>query len=466
LEYDRLETLQLLSSASALHHSISPFITASTVRPRVSVPVQIVDPHVAVNTYMASLLGSEIQPIQQVVETQDTAQRSTLIDSVLGNDFVHTTLSDQDTFTLLTSPAMSSLIGFSQSQASQSTATATVTYVLPQSAIISLGDPNSVVAVPASGNLPGFVATVPNSNIRILGTGLISVQIPQSEVPANAPPPSNLEQLTGALANVFSATGPIIVSALQTGLPVRAPNAPLSVPGLRLVHVVPNNPYYPLASTRFFLATLRIAVNRGVFNLDSTQLNQVQAALQQFETTVSTLNQAGTFTPAVPPAAPPRGRRPLAGTFEVSVGDLWNLVNVAPGMTGLPLPGIGNFPGRIDVGYVFNRKGDYGLVLTVRGPLLSSPPGQPNDKIGSSVQIQTSNAKNLSQLNGLATVEGLSIGTALLGTVTSTRTASGVSMYATSAGYGTGLEYGTGVAYTQVIPLGNVNALIPQSPPG
>jgi hypothetical protein len=428
--------------------------------------VQFVDPHVAVNNYLTSLLGPEIQPIQQVVETQDVAQRSTLVDRVLSNDLVHTTLSDSDTFTLLNSPGMSSLIGFSQSQSSQSSTASTVTYVLPQSAIISLGDPNSVVAVPSNGNLAGFVATVPNSNIRILSTGFISVQIPQSQIPANAPPPSNLNQLTGALANVFAATGPIIVSALQTGLPVRAPNAPRSVPGLRLAHVVLTSPNYPLSSTHFFLSMLRIAVNRGVFNLDSTQLNQVQGALQQFETTTAALNQQGAFTPAVPPAAPHRPARPLAGTFEVSVGDLWDLVNVAPGMTGLPLPGIGNFPGRIDVGYVFDRKGDYGLVLTLRGPLFSSPPGQPNDKIGSSVQIQTSNAKNLSQLNGLATVEGLSVGTALLGTVTSTRTTSGVSMYATSAGYGTGLEYGTGVSFTQVIPLGNVNALIPQAPPG
>jgi hypothetical protein len=115
---------------------------------------------------------------------------------------------------------------------------------------------------------------------------------------------------------------------------------------------------------------------------------------------------------------------------------------------------------------VFDRKGDYGLVLTLRGPLASAPPAKPNDLIGSSVQIAVSNAHNLSQLNGLSTVEGLSIGTALLGTVTSARTESGVSIYATSAGYGTGLEYGTGVAYTQVIPLGNINAIIPQAPPG
>jgi hypothetical protein len=465
LEFDHLEILCMLSSSTGLHHPISPYIQASSVRPRVSQPVQAVDPHVAINNYMAALLGAEIQPIQQVVETQSTAQRSTLIQRVLSNNFVHTTLSDQDTFTLLNSPGMSSLIGFNSAQASQSAATSTVTYVVPQSAILSIGDPDSIVSVPPSGNLPGFIATVPTSGIRILSTGFVSVQIPQSEVPANSPPPSNLTELTGALANVFAETGPVIVSALQTGLPLKSPNAPASVPGLRLAHVALSNPYYPLTSTHFFLRMLRIAVNRGVFNLGSAQLAQVQAALQQFETTVTTLNQQGTFNPAVPPAP---GRLPsgsLGGTLEISIGDLWNLVNVASGVTGLQLPGVGNFPGRIDVGYVFDRKGDYGLVLTLRGPLYSSPPAKPTDNIGASVQVQVSNAKNLSHLNGLATVEGLSIGTALLGTVSSTRTDSGVSLYATSAGYGTGLEYGTGISYTEVIPLGNVNALIPQAPP-
>jgi hypothetical protein len=381
---------------------------------------------------------------------------------VLSNEFIHTTFSDQDTFTLLNSPAMGSLIGFT----TQASASSTVTYVLPPSSLLTIGDLVSIVAVPSSGNLPGFVATVPTTNIRTLTTGFISVQIPQSQIPANAPPPTNLSELTGALSNSFAATGSVIVSALQTGAPVRAPNAPFSVPGLRLAHVALNNSYYPLSSTRYFLRMFHIAVNRGVFNLDANQTAQVEAALQQFETSATALNQQGTFTPAVPPAAPPISRKTLAGTLEISVGDLWNLVHVSSGLTGLQLPGVGNFPGRVEAGFVFDRKGDYGLVLTLRGALSSAPPAKPNDLIGTSVQVAVSNAHDLSQLNGLSTVEGLSIGTALLGTVSNTLTDSGVSIYATSAGYGTGLEYGTGVAYTQVIPLGNVNAIIPQAPPG
>jgi hypothetical protein len=209
----------------------------------------------------------------------------------------------------------------------------------------------------------------------------------------------------------------------------------------------------------------RIAINRGLFTLGFQQLNQVQSALQQFNTTASVLNGQGTFTPALPPAAPPLPGPHLSGTLEVSIGALQNLVNVAPGLTGLQLPVIGNFPGRIDVGFVFARNGDYGLVLTLRGPVYGVPPLSPLDTVGTTIQIEVSNAKSLGALDGLRTVEGLSIGTALMGSVSTSRTASGVSTFATSAGYGAGFEYGTGIAYTQVIPLGNVNALIPQAPP-
>jgi hypothetical protein len=209
----------------------------------------------------------------------------------------------------------------------------------------------------------------------------------------------------------------------------------------------------------------RIAIERGVFTLDSTQLAQVQTALQQFESVANVLNQQGNFTPVVPPAAPPLPEGRLGGTLEISTGALRNLVNVAAGQNGLPVPGIGNFPGRVDIGYAFAHNGDYGLVLTLRGPLFAAPPFPPIDNVGSTIQIEASNARNLTDLNGLRTVEGLSIGTALMGTVLTSRTDSGVSTFAASAGYGAGLEYGTGVAYTQVIPLGNVYALIPQSPP-
>jgi hypothetical protein len=465
LEFDRLERLQLLSGGSGVHHTLGAFIAPGLIRPRVSQPLQIVDAHVAINTYMAAILGAEIQPIQQVVENQNSSQHSTLVDGVLGDPFVHAVLSDQDTYTLLNSSGMGSLIGFSQTQSGQTSTSGLVTYVLPQSSILSLGDPDSIVAVPSSGGLAGFIVTVPTTSIRPLPSGQISVQIPQSSIPPNAPPPTNTTQLTGTFADMFAATGPLIVSALQTGLPLHAPNAPTTVPGLRLARVIAHDPNLPVGSTHLFLRLFRIAVTRGVFTLGSTQLAQVQAALQQFNEVAGSLSQKGTFTPAVPPAAPPLSRGQLGGTLEVSIGALSDLVNVAAGQNGLQLPQIGNFPGRIDVGFVIARNGDYGLALTLRGPLYPSPPFPPNDKVGSTIQIEASNARSLGALNGLRTVEGLSIGTALMGTVTNSLTASGVSTFAASAGYGAGMEYGTGVAYTQVIPLGNLTALIPQAPP-
>jgi hypothetical protein len=460
LQFDRLEPLQLLSisTGSGVHHSLGSFIAPSVTAPRISQPVQIVDPHVALNNYMASILGSEIQSIQQVVENQNTSQHSTLVDRVLGDTFVHATLSDQDTYTLLNSSGMQSLIGATP-------VPNTATYVVPPSAILSIGDPDSIVSIPSSGGLPGFIVTVPTTNLRTLSTGDVAVLVPLSSIPPNAPPPTPVSELNGELGTAFADTGPLIVSALKTGLPLRAPNAPPTVPGLRLARAITHDRFLPLGSVHFFLRMFRVAVERGVFELGTAQLAQVQAALQQFNSVANAMNQQGTFTPPVPPAAPPAPPGHLGGTLEISTGDLWNLVNVAPGATGLPLPVIGNFPGRVDVGYVFARNGDYGLVLTLRGPLYSSPPFPPVDNIGSTIQVEASNAHSLSSLNGLRTVEGLSIGTALMGTVSTSRTASGVSTFATSAGYGAGMEYGTGIAYTQVIPLGNLNALIPQAPP-
>src|SRR3954451_6748007 len=126
LEFDRLELLQLLSTGTGVHHSLGAVIAPSVVPPRVQMPAQIVNPHVSINNYMAGLLGSEIQPIQQVVEFQNTSQHSKLVDSVLSNAFVHSTLSDGDTYTLLNSSGMGSLIGLSQ-------VADTATYVVPAS---------------------------------------------------------------------------------------------------------------------------------------------------------------------------------------------------------------------------------------------------------------------------------------------------------------------------------------------
>ena len=180
---------------------------------------------------------------------------------------------------------------------------------------------------------------------------------------------------------------------------------------------------------------------------------------------MNTLNQAGAFTPVVPPPAATLPKRPLYGTLYVSLGAVRNLGSVAPALSGLPLPVVGNFDGRIDVGFVFDRAGDFGIALTARGPLSGSPRGVASaNVIAGDIRIAVSNAQNLAALDGLGTVEGLNQGAALSGGIETSQLPNGDSTFAASVGYGSGLEFGTGMAYTQVIPLGNVYALIPEYP--
>jgi hypothetical protein len=213
------------------------------------------------------------------------------------------------------------------------------------------------------------------------------------------------------------------------------------------------------------LRAFHVAVDRQVFTLNSTQQAAVTAGLTSFQNTVAALNATGAFQPKAPPAPPKLVTGPLNGTLEVSLGVLRNLTNVAPGLSGLQLPGIANFPGRLDVGYVFDQAGDFGLILTARGPLFGTPTNvaSPN-LVGGDIQIEVSNAKSLAALTGQRLAEGLYQGTGISSGLAASSNANGVSTFAASIGYGSGLEFGTGTAYTQVIPLGNVYALIPSAP--
>jgi hypothetical protein len=97
--------------------------------------------------------------------------------------------------------------------------------------------------------------------------------------------------------------------------------------------------------------------------------------------------------------------------------------------------------------------------------LLGSPAGvASSDVVGGDIRVEVSNAPSLSALNGSRVVEGITQGGGASGSLETSRTASGVATSAASVGYGSGLEFGTGVAYTEVIPLGNAFALIPEYP--
>src|SRR5205814_1732421 len=82
--------------------------------------------------------------------------------------------------------------------------------------------------------------------LRPLPDGLVAVLVPLNLIPPNAPPPTSVASLTGAFANVFASSGALIVSALNSGLPLHAPNAPATVPGLRLARLLAHERSYPL----------------------------------------------------------------------------------------------------------------------------------------------------------------------------------------------------------------------------
>ncbi len=269
----------------------------------------------------------------------------------------------------------------------------------------------------------------------------------------------------GLQSDVYAATGPVLTEALRSGLSQPAPNAPRTVPGLRLVDSFGGHASFGGAQAGTFLRAFRVAADRKVFALSSRQSDLVVQGIARFEDQVNQLNNAAAFRPAVPAPAPalPEGR--LNGTLEVSLGAFRNLAGIDPTLAGLQLPGIGNFAGRIDVGYVFDRAGNFGIALTARGPLASAPTGVASaNAIGGDIRIEVSNAPNLAALNGRRSVEGLTQGSPSAGGLETARYASGISTFAASTGYGAGFEFGTGTAYTQVIPLGNVYALVPEFP--
>lgn len=442
---------------------LGPYLDPGTVRPRITSPIPKVDPHPAINQYLAGLLGQEeLSALQRQVEERGTTASALLTQEVLAQPFLHAMLADGDLYTLLNAPAMQELIGFDQISDSLSNEQI-VRYTLPASSILSLGSETSIVQVPPSDTAAGFIATVPTVNIRVRNDGFYQVDIPRSAIPPNAPQPTVITVVTGALGPVYQSTGPILNNALLTSRHREGPNVERGVPGLRLARVLQNTSAFPSRAVGPYKRLLRAAVERNVFQPTEEQTSLIQSSLEEFAQTVNSLQQQGVFEPQVPPPAPPRVIRPLNRTLQVTSGVLRDLVNVAPSQAGLPILGT-NFPGRLDVGYIIARNGDYGLILTARGPLQSDPGDiSSQDLVGGDLRIEVSNAARITDLDGLRTEEGLIVGAALMGTVTSSNSG-GLATFGASVGYGSGLKFGTGLSFTKVIPLGNINALLPQFP--
>jgi hypothetical protein len=452
-EVERLDTRELLSHG--IGHPVGPFATPNPFLLRVSHPAQFVPAHPAILKELSAVLGPGIDTIEAKLTFQTQAQQNPLEAKVASQPFVNSTFSRLDTYTLLTSPALNAVLG----QGAQSlTGTYQVTVPLKQVFGTSLDVNNTVTITPNdSVNPPAFalpvtyMVTVPSTNVLVNANGTALVTVPESALFQQA--------LGGTLgSSVYGVTGPLLVQIFRSSLPSGGPTAARDVPGLRLENALLHNSFFPDGAGFFRL--LRVAADRELFTLSQDQLGAVSSGLIEFLTAVSALNQSGTFTPSVPIPAPTLVHGPLDGTFEVSLGALRELTGVDPSVSGLQLPEVGNFPGQIDVGYVFDRAGDYGLALTVRGPLSSSPPlNSANHALGD-VRVQVSNAPNITALNGLRNVEGLNLGSGLAGSLDYSNSGGAVS-FGAGVGYGSGLEYGTGVSYTLVIPLGNVYKVIP-----
>jgi hypothetical protein len=379
--------IKILPSAAVGPH-LGPYLAGGTSLPKVTTLQSIVDPHYAIPDFLSVQLGSVINGVQQQSDAQGAPETNLVANQVVSQNFIHSILSAQDTYTLL-------------GQAVSST---------------------------------------------------------ESSSPVSA----NDE----TLSNVYSVTGPILVNALLTSSFHAGPNAPEKVPGLGLVNALIHNRAFPTKHLGALLYELHIAAERQVLSLSAAQASLVSQGVSQFFNQVNALNQAGTFNPAVPPPAVSMPKHQLYGTLYISLGAVRELASVDPALSGLQLPVGGNFEGRIDVGFVLDKSGNFGIALTARGPLFGAPPGVVSaNEVAGDIRIEVSNGQNISALNGLSTVEGLTQGAALSGGVETSRLQNGVTTFGASIGYGAGLEFGTGLEYTQVIPLGNAYALLPEYPP-
>ena len=484
-----------LMTAGGLPNSLGSYVSPSQFGPKVTQPAKVVNPHTSIDQLLSTILGPGLGQVQAASKSLGNSPRAVLKQTVLNQSYVHSILSNGDVYTLFGSPALTSLLGSQQvsgvtstnapvpstttstSSTTSSTSTTTaapnplVAFSIPAQAIIqSIGTLTTVIQVnPLDGNA-GFIATVPNANIQIASEGpplTGSVLIPQSDLPAGFPIPTTSVISIGTFASTYVATAPLLDQILNAGVKNASPNAPNAVPGLRLApFLLHHNPFPTQAAAKDLAKALRLAVQRNVFTLSDAQSTAVSAGISQFAAQVQSMMTAGEFTPSVPVQPPSLPTTSLSGTLEISAGVVTRLLDVDPAVSGLDLPVLGNFPGRLDVGYVFDRSGNFGIMLTLRGPLENANPNPtPVDVASGDVRVEVSNAPNISDLTGERVVEGVDVGSGVSSDLGTSKYASGISTFSASAGNGFGLEYGTGVGYSTVIPLGNVFALIPSSPP-
>jgi hypothetical protein len=482
---DRRELL----AAGGLSSSLGAYVVPSDSGPKVTTPAPVVNPHASIYQFLTNILGPGLDQVQAAANSLGNSPQAVLKQAVLNQPYVHSVLSDGDVYTLFNSAALTSLLGSQQVSGTTSadevtvtpatsTSTSTVTstplvaFSIPDQATIeSIGDTTSIIQVNPSDGVAGFIVSVPTSDVRIASEGppiTGSVSIPSSSIPTGFPTPSESVLSIGTFASTYAATAPLLDQIFDAGVKAVSPNAPNAVPGLRLAPFLLHHDPFPSESSGKALAkALRLAVQRSVFTLDSAQMTTVSSGISQFAEQVQSLMTVGSFTPAVPAQPPSLPSKSLSGTLEVSAGVATDLLDVAASDSGLALPALGNFPGRLDVGYVVDREGNYGIILTLHGPLQNANPvPTPVDIAAGDVRVEVSNATNIDQLTGSRAEEGVDVGSGVWAALGTSQYASGINTFSASAGNGFGLDYGTGAGYSMVIPLGNVYALIPSEPPG
>ena len=338
IEY--LDARELLSGGG-VGHSLGPYL-AAPILPRVSSTATLVDPHTAINQFLSAQLGSGVATVEQHAEATKASSNAQVTQQVLSNGFIHAVLNRQDTYTLLNSVATTTLGSTAATTAGATGQTGMIlSYNVPTEARYTppVTNPTIVELGPAGDPNDPHLSVMAN---QIFGSPLDGkVLIPSSDLRPGTPLPAVSTVPTGSLTDVFTATGPLILSALKSAIPHSGPNAPRSIPGLRLAGVFAHNNNFPGAHTNMLLYAFRVAVDRNVFALNADQSNKLNAGLSQFESTVAALNAAGAFQPSVPPAAPALPKGPLYGTLEVSLGALRNLspAFVDSTQTGLQLTG-------------------------------------------------------------------------------------------------------------------------------
>jgi hypothetical protein len=458
LDIETLDLRQLLSLSGFgphLGHFVAPGVLPQSARQHLP-PALTIDPHDGINRQLLALLGPGLNLIERNAELNNVSSRAALAQQVLGNAFIHAVYSDNDTWTVLNTATVNGVLQVQQLANNQAQI---VTLTLPKSDVQLLGNPSVVQVqpgdpspVPGETFTNGFILEVPATSLVFNSDNkTITIQVPLSQIPAQAQLLSNSNP--NNVAAIYSSTAPLLQELFRSGVAFGAPTGLPTVPGLRLVNGLQQNNNFPNPTFSRFFHQIRFAAQKNLFILNADQQTLVANGLNRFLGVADNWNQ---LAPAqlnqLAAALPPNQLAPTPVH-----GSLRNTVAVTAGVLQQPNVVQTDFPERLDVGYIFARNGDYGIILTARGPLSNTPFAPPPNTIAAGdIQTEVSNATSLSQLNGWRIIEGTSEGSGLSGGVSATN-ANGVATFAASAGYGAGFEFGLGVRFSLVIPLGNVN---------